>query len=239
MQVGKNLLRAIHGSEAAARARSSLDDKLSGPAFLLRRSSENETLIVGKLKGVRFTEDQAEPMLAQSEFTERSISKASSALTDTEAEDADAESEKTTITLQSLPIELSRDMLLEALDAKGFAKFVDFLYVPFDFKQGAYCGWAYVNFSTAAAANQCSEFMNGFSDWGIPSTEPCEASLCLKYQGLEALTEHYRNSQLMHPKMNDEYKPAVYNFGVRADFPAPTEKIKACRRNICRQRLFA
>jgi hypothetical protein len=237
---GNNLLQAIHGSERAAHARSdSLADKLAGrPVFLLRRSSANETLIVGQPKGVRFTEDQMEPMLAlfdAADFTERSASKASSALTDF----SDAEAEQTTLTLQSLPFELSRDMLLEALEAKGIAKFVDFVYVPFDFKKGAYCGWAYVNFSNAAIAKDCSELLNGFSDWGIPSAEPCDVSWCMRYQGLEVLTQHYRNSQLMHAKMNDEYKPAVYKFGMRVDFPAPTKKIAASRRNICRQRHFA
>jgi hypothetical protein len=233
--VGANLLHAIHSSEKAARARNSLPDKLTEPAFLTRRRSANQTLILESVKAppglVDFVGDEIQPVME-------------SALTESESEsilDADTgtdENSKTSVMLRNLPHQLSRDMLWEALHAKGIAKFVDFLYLPFDLKVGAYYGWAYVNFSTAAAAKDCSELLSGSSDWGIPSEQPCEISWCTNHQGLESLTEHYRNSQLMHAKMNDKYKPAVYNNGTRIEFPPPTKKITASRRSVCRQRFF-
>ena len=39
--------------------------------------------------------------------------------------------------------------------------------------------------------------------------------------------ERYRNSAVMHKKVPDEYKPVIFEDGVRKTFPRPTKKVKA------------
>ncbi|CAE8708865.1 unnamed protein product, partial [Polarella glacialis] len=58
----------------------------------------------------------------------------------------------TTLMLRNLPKELTQPGLLEELDRSGFAELYDFVYMPgsFDAKEGK--GYAFVNFSTTAAA---------------------------------------------------------------------------------------
>merc|ERR1712045_1003585 len=48
-------------------------------------------------------------------------------------------------------------------------------------------------------------------------------------QGLEEQIERYRNSPLMHPRVSDELRPAVYSRGVRLPFPKPTVSIRPPR----------
>jgi RNA recognition motif-containing protein len=233
----------MHGSMRAADARSSLRDNLMGPAFLVRRSSENETLMLakfGNFKAAKIAEKEtSQPKHVRYEQPLSKSEASFGALTDSESEpDTEKKQSQTVIVLQNLPVELSRDMLVEALRAQGIAKFVDFVYRPFNFQQGFYHDWAYVNFSSAAAAENCFELLNGFIDWGIPSEEPCNVNWCTSFQGLDALIERYRDSQIMHEKMEDQYKPALFMDGHRISFPPPTKKLKVPRRNVCRQRHF-
>lgn len=114
---------------------------------------------------------------------------------------------------------------MDVLRAQGLAGHVNFLYVPAHFKNMTNYGYAFVNLSTPEAAEECVEKLDGFSCWGVPSGGACEASWCIKDQGLHAFVERYRNSRIMHDAIYDEYKPAVFKNGIRICFPSPTKKV--------------
>lgn len=70
---------------------------------------------------------------------------------------------------------------------------------------------------------------DGFSEWGVPSANVCEATWSTNQQGLFANIEKYRNSRIMHETVDDEYQPAVFRNGCRIPFPLPTKTIRAPR----------
>eukprot|EP00971_Amphidinium_carterae_P024842 490292-Amphidinium_carterae.1 len=56
--------------------------------------------------------------------------------------------------LRNIPEGYTRKMLMELLDKEGFAGRYDFLYLPFDFSTFNCLNHAFVNFVTAADAEQ-------------------------------------------------------------------------------------
>merc|ERR1712232_622579 len=136
---------------------------------------------------------------------------------------------KTSLMLANLPNNFTRTKLMDVLRAQGIAKNVDFIYVPADFKNKAHYNYAFVNLSTPEAAEECLNRLNGFNGWGMPSEKACEAAWCTSHQGLDTFVERYRNSRIMHGKVDDEYKPALFKNGRRVRFPPPTKVVRAPR----------
>ena len=66
--------------------------------------------------------------------------------TDDGNSDHDKTGIRTTVMLRNMPNNYSRTMLLELLDAEGFAGQYDFLYLPMDFQSRASLGYAFINF---------------------------------------------------------------------------------------------
>merc|ERR1719277_1258401 len=89
-------------------------------------------------------------------------------------------------------------------------------------------GYAFVDFDSTKAAQQCREQLEGFTQWGQPSEKALEFAWS-DTQGLDAQIARYRDSPLMHESVNDEMRPALYKNGVRINFPAPTKTIRAPR----------
>ena len=50
----------------------------------------------------------------------------------------------TTVMMRNVPISYSREMLLELLDRKGFARLYNFVYLPFDFLTQGNVGYAFI-----------------------------------------------------------------------------------------------
>lgn len=119
----------------------------------------------------------------------------------------------------------SRDELFELLDNEGFNGKYDLVYHPIDFGTRLGFGYAFVNFVTAEAAAECSEYFNGFTSWKTNHDKACEVSQSTELQGLEAHIERYRNSPVMHETVPDEFKPATFTGGRRMPFPLPTKKV--------------
>jgi hypothetical protein len=136
---------------------------------------------------------------------------------------------RTTIMMRNIPNVYSPQMLVELLEYKGFHCRFDFAYLPIDFRSGVNLGYAFVNLLTNNDANEFIEFFHGFCDWACESMKLCEVSWAHPHQGLEAHVERYRNSPVMHENMPDEYKPRLYQDGVRIAFPEPTKRIRAPR----------
>jgi len=136
---------------------------------------------------------------------------------------------RTTVMLRNMPNNYSRTMLLELLDAEGFAGQYDFLYLPMDFQSRASLGYAFINFTSSDSAEAFWRVFDGYSNWAIPSRKMSGVSWSGPHQGLEAHIERYRNSPVMAESTPDEYKPILFDRGVRIPFPAPTRRIRAPR----------
>jgi len=139
------------------------------------------------------------------------------------------ENTRTTVMLRNLPNNYSRSMLLDLIDAEGFERLYDFIYLPIDFKSRASLGYAFVNLVNFEAANRFRLRFDGFSDWILPSRKVCGVSWSGPHQGLEAHIERYQNSPVMHEAVPDMYKPAIFKDGVRASFPPSNKKLRAPR----------
>eukprot|EP00927_Polykrikos_kofoidii_P014630 TRINITY_DN1643_c0_g1_i1.p1 TRINITY_DN1643_c0_g1~~TRINITY_DN1643_c0_g1_i1.p1 ORF type:complete len:790 (-),score=157.77 TRINITY_DN1643_c0_g1_i1:270-2531(-) len=136
---------------------------------------------------------------------------------------------RTTVMLRNLPEGFSRDMVTDMLTSEGFGTQVDFVYVPMNFRNKASFGYTFVNLVSPEAADACRERFEGYKLWPIPSDKVCEVSWSGMHQGLEAHIERYRNSPVMHESVPDEFKPAIFDGGVRGVFPPPTKALRPPR----------
>eukprot|EP00437_Effrenium_voratum_P035054 CAMPEP_0181463222 /NCGR_PEP_ID=MMETSP1110-20121109/34803_1 /TAXON_ID=174948 /ORGANISM="Symbiodinium sp., Strain CCMP421" /LENGTH=356 /DNA_ID=CAMNT_0023587913 /DNA_START=77 /DNA_END=1145 /DNA_ORIENTATION=+ len=134
--------------------------------------------------------------------------------------------EKTTVMLRNVPNNYTREMFLAMLDDNGFCGRYDFAYLPCDFHRRANLGYAFVNFVNCEVALAAWRRFDGFSEWALPSQKVCAVSWSGPHQGLEQHVERYRNSPVMHKSVPDEYRPVVFQNGVRQRFPSPTRSLK-------------
>lgn len=137
--------------------------------------------------------------------------------------------EATTIILRNMPIECTRDVLLQILKAEGFGKAFDFLHVPVDFQTWQCLGYAILNLASHELALRVQEHFTSFTRWPFPSDKVCEVAWNCPHQGLATHIDRYRNSPLMHFSVSDEYRPVLFKAGVRKAFPAPTTRTRAPR----------
>jgi len=137
--------------------------------------------------------------------------------------------DRTTLMFRNLPNDYNRSTLLHMLDSEGFAGTYNLVYLPTDFRNFAGFGYAFVNFVTHDEAKRAKVSFQGFVRWRVPSRKTCDVVWSGPVQGLQAHTERYRNSPVMHDSVPDEYKPAVFADGIRVTFPAPTKRIRPPR----------
>jgi hypothetical protein len=138
------------------------------------------------------------------------------------------DAERTTALLRNLPRDFTRARLVELLEDEGFDGTFDFVYVPMDFSSQASLGYAFVNFVTAGDVRRCWEMFDGLADFGQQSDgKACEVTWAEPCQGLDAHVERYRNSPVMHFTVPDEWKPSIFEDGVRVPFPPPTKTVSA------------
>lgn len=137
--------------------------------------------------------------------------------------------DRTTLMLQNLPSNYTRDALCKLLDSAGAHGHYNFVYLPKDFKTMAGFGYAFVNFVHNRHAVDIMEKLQGFCDWQIPSIKVLTVVWSNPHQGLHAHVERYRDSPVMHEEVSDEFKPMLLENGVRVDFPPPTKRLKPPR----------
>lgn len=131
--------------------------------------------------------------------------------------------------LRNLPEGFSRDQLCELFDRAGFHSQYDFVYIPTNFRTKVSFGYAFVNLRSPEQALAFHDHFQGFEGWGVKTDKICDVSWSDCHQGLSAHIERYRNSPVMHELVPDEYKPAMFDNGVRIGFPLPTKKIRLPR----------
>jgi len=134
---------------------------------------------------------------------------------------------RTTVMLRNLPSSFTRASLLETLGEKGFHGSVDFVYVPVDFASGACLGYAFANFIDHPTAMMALSCLCGFKAWqGSCSQKTMDTCWSDPQQGIIMLIERFRNSRVMHGMVPDEFKPALFQDGVRMPFPANTKRVR-------------
>merc|ERR1719197_1982371 len=79
------------------------------------------------------------------------------------------DSDRTTIMLKNLPKGLSRSMLLDLLEKKGFAKKCNFVYLPVEFTRRSCMGYAFVNLDHPSMVSSFWSAFEGLSEWPVPS----------------------------------------------------------------------
>jgi hypothetical protein len=137
--------------------------------------------------------------------------------------------DRTTLMLQNLPSNYTRDALCKLLDSAGARGHYNFVYLPKDFKTMAGFGYAFVNFVHNCHAVNIMEKLQGFIDWQMPSSKVLTIVWSNPHQGLHAHVERYRDSPVMHEEVSDEFKPMLLENGARVDFPPPTKRLKPPR----------
>lgn len=133
--------------------------------------------------------------------------------------DVENDVHKTTVMLRNMPNNYTRALLVELLDREGFACQYDFVYLPIDFESRACKGYAFINLRDSTTALRFFRVFTGFSKWTTPSRKVSGVSWS-GTQGLQTYIACYRNSSIMSASTPDEYKPAIFDNGVRVPFPA-------------------
>ena len=142
--------------------------------------------------------------------------------------------------LRNIPKSFSRSTLCDLLEAHRCLEEVDFLYLPIRHRDGRCLGYAFINFTTSAAA---LSFHWHFHHMQLP----CSLGSCLEgtslragagpavalvvhantqMQSLEELLGKYTDSPILHPFVPDWLKPILLENGRRVPFPSPTRLVE-------------
>jgi len=140
---------------------------------------------------------------------------------------------RTSVILKNIPEGCDRDILLKTLKAENFLNSVNFLYLPmaFDRKESASFRYAFISFAASDRAQQFLKHFAGFTKWDqtLPNVgSGCTVEWCV-LQGCAAHIARYRNSPMMHPSVEDQFKPILLHQGQRLPFAPPTMEIKPPR----------
>jgi hypothetical protein len=139
------------------------------------------------------------------------------------------ESQRTTLVLKGMSVNVTRKAVCDMLNSVGFAAKYDFVYLPVSFKTWRFFGYCVVNFVDHTVASKAFEQINtpecSWPDVVPEDARPVEAEWREKAQGLKANLDQYRNNPVMHPSVSDEYKPMLLSNGVRVAFPDPAAEI--------------
>lgn len=105
----------------------------------------------------------------------------------------------------------------------------DFAYLPVNFATRTCLGYALVNFTSEEMACRFAKHFEGFTQWNLEgcAEQVCEIVVEGLQHGVAASIKCYRNSQVMHESVPDEFKPALFENGERKAFPEPTKEITA------------
>jgi len=146
-----------------------------------------------------------------------------------EATKISSDDPRVTFMMKDIPVDYTRDQLLEIMDSAGFQKEYTVVYLPTELKGEEVLGYAFITFTTHEQAEKFKAHFHNFTDWQVPSDEVCEVFWSDGLQGYDATIERCRNSPVMHESVPDKFRPALYKNGVRVPFPNPTKFIKAPR----------
>ena len=142
-----------------------------------------------------------------------------------------SDDQRTSVMIRNLPATCNLGGLVQMIRDQGFGNSCDFIYLPIKFLTNAAFGYAFVNFTTAAATQDFWNRCQGLEFAG--------QRLSLSWsdiQGLDEQTARYRNSPVMHPSVPAFFRPLLFKNGMPIPFPAPTQHIKPPKIRACRSR---
>jgi len=129
------------------------------------------------------------------------------------------ESQELTFMVRNIPNLYTPTMLLE--EFAEWRQYIDFYYMPIDFKNGGNLGYAFVNFHNVAAAKAFQEKYDGVSLRLFPEFNKVLAVSIARVQGRHANTERFRNSSVMGV-LQESFRPMVFDrLGNVTEFPKP------------------
>jgi hypothetical protein len=134
----------------------------------------------------------------------------------------------TTVTIRNL-VGCTRQMLLDFLNQNGFRGRYDLVYLPLYFRNKKCFPFAFINFLSESIARDFQKCANGCTDAAMFGDKVADVSWS-ECQGLQANIENYRNSSIMHPSVEEEFKPLLFKGGRVVPFPKPTREINAYRK---------
>jgi len=152
------------------------------------------------------------------------------------SEDSEAEqqpsrqSSRKAAMMRNIPLEYTREDVLELIDDQGFQGSYELFYLPIVFQSQLNHGYAFILFTEEESYERFREHFSGFSDWKVPSDRTCEVSFSDKFSDLEDRIEYYRNSPIMHESVEEQFKPILFEAGQRVPFPEPNKTVKAPKR---------
>merc|ERR1712187_578528 len=140
----------------------------------------------------------------------------------------------TAAVMMNIPLEYTREQLLEFIDQQGFRGSYDLFYLPHSFQTELNNGYAFIDFTTTENFEKFREHFRGFRDWNVRSDNTCDVSVSDRFSSLSDHIEAYRNSPIMHVSVQERFRPLLFQNGERICFPKPTKKIKAPRcKKVC------
>merc|ERR1711924_550012 len=146
--------------------------------------------------------------------------------------------ERTTLMFRNVPNDLTREMLIEIIDSKGFAAKYDFLYLPMDLTRAGNLGYAFINAVTNHDGRMMQKAFHEFQSWGIRSRKICQVVWSTS-QGLANHIDFYRNSPVMNRNVPETCKPLLFKDGEQVPFPPPTRPLKPMHQTDCKARKVA
>lgn len=137
---------------------------------------------------------------------------------------------QTSVVMANISRQSCRADLLQFLELEGFRQACDFVYLPYDFRDGLPCGYAFLNFTSHdLAVRAVAAFHGRTPSVAGMGAQPLDMAWTRSNQGLDALVNRYRNSPVMQPEVPETWRPLLFRDGQQTSFPAPTRKVKAVR----------
>lgn len=216
-------------SAATEETASTLGMNMAAPTFGMLQASplRNPWMPMVQLIVVDSSKLPAEPQQAKSNRAQNRTRKAAGFAI--ESGEENGQKDLTTVMMRNLPVDMTRDMLLQLLNDQGFAGDYDFLYMPIDFVKQVGLGYAFLNLRSNDVAPRFWRSFDRFCSWPVSSTKVCRLGWSTPHQGLQKHIERYRNSPLMHKDVPDQIRPVLFENGVRIAFPPPTKTLHAPR----------
>ncbi|CAI9778116.1 unnamed protein product [Fraxinus pennsylvanica] len=122
-------------------------------------------------------------------------------------------SEKTTIMIKNIPNQMRRDDLMDFLDwcCRDHSLEYDFLYLPMDFRTENNLGYAFVNFTTSAAALRIKKILQNYH-WGVVVNSESSKKICeltwARIQGKENLIRRFETSIFVCDRL--DFLPVIH-----------------------------
>jgi len=171
----------------------------------------------------------ARSRLSSSSSEEIDIDVSTSADSEAEQQPSRQSSRKAAM-MRNIPLEYTREDVLELIDDQGFQGSYELFYLPIVFQSQLNHGYAFILFTEEESYERFREHFSGFSDWKVPSDRICEVSFSDKFSDLEDRIDYYRNSPIMHESVEEQFKPILFEAVQRVPFPEPNKKVKAPKR---------